>query len=231
MILILCVVIASVVSVHFNHNAAANKFAYFGYCATTPDQSPVYFSEVFSTGLNPNYAPDTTDIGNDFNEYLKGRFDFKSNANYAVACLLNNSMGQSQSDKRNYEAQMRQANKQVIEVEWGYTPGAGSMTTPRPGTARPIINTDPVDHTFCFSDAYQQTVYFTGPQATPPPVTMYSWINGFTQFLKGEYSFQGRVYCNMSTAQLGQRLVKAHLDGARAAGKKVVDELRKSIVN
>src|SRR5436189_6268980 len=109
MILILCVVIASVVSVHFNHNAAANKFAYFGYCATTPDQSPVYFSEVFSAGLNPNYAPDTTDIGNDFNEYLKGRFDFKSNASYAVACTEGNSMGESQSARSDYEAKIRQA--------------------------------------------------------------------------------------------------------------------------
>src|SRR5262245_64390863 len=79
------------------------------------------------------------------------------------------------------------------------------------------------DHTFCVSDVYQNTVYFTGPVATPPPVSMSYWVSGFTQFLKGKYSFQGRVYCNMGTADIGRRLVNAHLDGARAAGRKVIE--------
>jgi hypothetical protein len=49
------------------------------------------------------------------------------------------------------------------------------------------------------------------------------WLNGFTQFLKGKYSFQGRVYCNMGTTERARRLVNAHLDGSRAAGRRVIE--------
>ena len=112
-------------------------------------------------------------------------------------------MSEAQSGKRGYEMQMRQGNSQIVDVEWNYKPEPGRLSpVPRPGAPRAFgVITPQADHTFCISDSYQNTVYVTGPTATPPPVTMYSWINGFTQFLKGKYSFVGRVYCNMGTAE------------------------------
>ena len=222
-VLIFSLVIVSVVSIHFSNNAAATQSAAFGYCASTPDQTTMYFSEVFSLGPNLDLAFDPTSIQNEYNEYLKGRFDFKSNSNYGVGCLTNTTMSQVQSMKRDYEMQMRQRNKQLIEVDWVYRPEPGRIGAAVPQhTIRPV-STAQADHTFCISDVDQNTVYFTGPVATPPPVSMSYWLNGFTQFLKGKYSFQGRVYCNMGTTESARRLVNAHLDGSRAAGRKVIE--------
>src|SRR5262249_29730971 len=182
------------VAVYFSHHATATQTSVC-YCASSAGQSAVYMSEIFNTGISVDLAPDSTPIQNEYNEYLKGRFDFKSNANYPVACPIFNNMSLAQSSKRNYEMQMRQGNNQIVEVEWNYKPEPGRVSPPpRPGTARPYgaITAQP-DHTFCISDSYQNTVYSTGPIVTPPPVAMYQWVNGFTQFLKGKYSFGGRV--------------------------------------
>ena len=114
----------------------------------------------------------------------------------------------------------------VVELEWNYRPEPGTATAAIaaiPQHRMPRVNTAQADHTFCISDVYQNTVYVTGPVATPPPVAMYAWANGFTDFLKEKYSFQGRVYCNMGTPEGAQRLVNAHLDGSIAAGRKVVE--------
>ena len=222
---VFCVLILSVASVHFSHNAAATQASSFGYCASTPNGGDVYFSEIFNAGPTVYITRDTTPIQNEYNEYLKGRFDFKSNASYGVGCPLFYNMGQAQSGKQSYEMQIRQGNKHIVEVDWAYRPAPGSMVpAPRPGvpSASGVVTPQP-DQTFCISDVDQNTVYVTGPNATPPPVTMSSWINGFIDFLKGKYSFQGRVYCNMGTVESARRLINAHSDGARAAGRKVVE--------
>jgi hypothetical protein len=220
-ILTFCVVILSVVSIHFSNNAAPIATDLFGYCASSPDQSAVYFSQVFDIGPTISVTRDTTPVQNEYNEYLKGRFDFKSNAAYAAGCPLFENMSMAQSAKRDQEIQMRQGH-QIVEVEWNYIPAPGQTTISVPSHAMPRTITAQPDHTFCVSDTYQGTVYFTGPVASPPPVAMYQWSNGFTQFLKSKYSFEGRVYCNMGTAESGRRLVNAHLDGSRAAGRRVV---------
>lgn len=223
-VLIVSVVILPVICIHFSHNAAATQTA-LGYCAAGPDQSAVYITEIFNTGLSLDVAHDSTPIQSEYSEYLKGRFDFKSDGSYTVTCPFFNSMGQAQSSKQNYEAQMRQGNNQIVEVEWDYRPEPGRAgPVRRPGTpsASGPITPQP-DHTFCISDSSQNTVYFTGPIATPPPVVMSSWVNGFTQFLNGKYAFHGRVYCNMGTAETARRLVNAHLDGARAGSRRVVE--------
>lgn len=219
------VVILSVVFVYFSNSAVATQTS-FAYCASTPDHSDVYITEIFNTGLSVNLVYDSNAIQNEYNEYLKGRFDFKSNSNFAVTCPFFESMSRAQSSKQSYEMQMRQGNNHIVDVEWVYKQGPGSIVAvvPRPGAPRASgVMTPQPDHTFCISDTYQNTVYVTGPVATPPPVAMYQWINGFTDFLKGKYSFQGRVYCNMGTNESARRLINAHLDGSRAAGKKVVE--------
>ena len=223
-VLILCALTVSVLSIHFSDNAAATQTHLFGYCYSTPDQATIYFTQVFDLGSDLNITNDPYSIQNEYSEYLKGRFDFKANANYPVACQMLANMSQAQSMRRDYETQMRQEHKQIVQVEWTYRlPGHAISSVPwQAHTIRPV-NTAQADHTFCISDLYEDTVYFTGPVATPPPVTMSSWINGFTQFLKGKYSYRGQVYCNMGTAESARRLVSAHLEGSRAAGRKVVD--------
>lgn len=224
-VLISCAVILAVVSIHFSDNVSAGPTGYLAYCASSSNDSAVYVTQIFDTGLNLNLYYDSNPIQNEYNEYVKGRFDLQSNSNLAVNCPLFVTASQAQTSRQNYESQMRQGNKQVVEVEWTYRPErpGAVVSVGRPGHTATGGLISQADHTFCISDAYQNTVYFTGPVATPPPVTMSSWINGFTQHLKGKYSFSGRVNCNMGTSASAQRLVDAHLDGSRAAGRRVVD--------
>src|SRR5439155_23147478 len=49
------------------------------YCASDTGQPVVYFSEVFDTGLHKYGFNDDQPVDNEFNEYLKGRFDFNGN--------------------------------------------------------------------------------------------------------------------------------------------------------
>ncbi len=222
-VLIVSVVVLSVVSIHFSHNAATTQTAP-GYCASGPDRSSVYFSQIFDTGFSVYTGHDSRQIENEYTEYLKGRFDFKNSSSFAVACPFFSNLGQAQSSKQNLEMQMRQGSNQIVEVEWDYKPEPGRVDPrPRPGVPSAAGTITPqADHTFCISDAYQNAVYFTGPVATGQSVSMSEWNIGFTQFLKGKYSFQARVYCNMGTAETARRLVNAHLDGARAGGRRVV---------
>jgi len=224
-VLILGAVILSVVSTDFTGRATATQASLLAYCASSPDQSDIYISQIFNTGFDPAVNQDSNPIQNEYIEYLKGRFDVKSNSNFPVACPLFLNISQAQSMRQNYETQMRQGNKHIVELEWNYRPvqSTGTAITAIPQHRMPRVNTSQADHTFCISDVYQNTVYVTGPVATPPPVAMYAWANGFTDFLKGKYSFEGRVYCNMGTNESARRLVNAHLDGSRAAGRKVVE--------
>jgi hypothetical protein len=178
-VLIVSVVILPVVFIHFSHNAAATQTA-VGYCAAGPDHSRVYITEIFNTGfsLDPGYS--SSPIQNEYNEYLKGRYDFKSDTSYVVTCPLFNNIGEAQSSKRNYEIQMlRDGNNRIVKVEWDYKPDPGRVNPVRrpgaPSAAGPI--TKQADHTFCISDSYQNTVYSTGPVASGQSVVMSSWIN------------------------------------------------------
>jgi hypothetical protein len=223
-VLLFSLALLSLVSVHFRPNAAASQTGLLGFCASGLDQSPIYITQIFNTGLNPAYVADTQPLQNEYSEYLKGRFDIKSNSPFSVACTVSLTMSQAQSGKNYYETQARQGNKQIVEIEWGYRaePGAAPAMT-QPGHSVTHVTAAPADRMFCVSDPYQGTVYFTVPVATTPPVAVYQWVNGFTAFLKNKYSFDGRVFCNMGSAVGARRLVNAHLDGSRAAGHRVVD--------
>src|ERR1044071_4004308 len=87
-VLIFCVLILSVFSTHFSDNAAATQTRVVGYCYSTPDQATLYFTQVFDLGSDLNITNDPYSIQNEYSEYLKGRFDFKANANYPVACQM-----------------------------------------------------------------------------------------------------------------------------------------------
>src|SRR2546428_6935821 len=84
------------------------------FCASDTGQPVVYFSEVFDTGLHKYGFHDDQPVDNEFNEYLKGRFDFKGNETYPVGCPFFDSVSQAEASKRDLENQMRQANKQAV---------------------------------------------------------------------------------------------------------------------
>jgi hypothetical protein len=194
------------------------------YCASDTGQSVVYFSEVFNTGLRKYGFHDDRPIANEFNEYLKGRFDFKGNETYPAGCPFFDSVSQAETGKRDLENQMRQASKQVIEVNWGFKPNEVEIALSAAPRTEREANGPPrprPTHTWCLSDTYQGTVYSTGPFDTDQ--NWAQWYQGFNRFLKEKYSFPGRVECKVTTLDDAHRLMNARAEGARAADRKVVD--------
>ena len=194
------------------------------YCASDTGQPVVYFSQVFDTGLHKYGFHDDRPLANEFNEYLKGRFDFKGNEDHPVGCPLFDSVSQGEASKRDFQNQMRQANKQLVEVKWGYTPNEVEIALSAAPRTEKEANGPPrprPTHTWCLSDTYQGAVYSTGPFDTDQ--NWAQWYQGFNRFLKEKYSFPGRVECKVTTLSDARRLMNARIEGARAAGRKVVD--------
>jgi len=59
-------VFVTLASVHFRNDTAASQSGLFGFCASGFDQSPVYITEIFNTGLNAAYVADTQPLQNEY---------------------------------------------------------------------------------------------------------------------------------------------------------------------
>jgi hypothetical protein len=123
-------------------------------------------------------------------------------------------------------SQMRQQNKQVVEVsDWNYMRDEvaikASLNTPR-GDSN-YVNVEgglPPDHMYCVSDTFNNTVYYadiiklTNPSVNPS--------SDYFRFLQQKYSFKGNFNCSAINEQQARLYLNARLAGARAGGKHVV---------
>ncbi len=122
---------------------------------------------------------------------------------------------------------MRQANKQIVEVDWKYVVDeeliAASYSNQGEDVTAVVQRKRKSDHTYCLSESAQGTLYTTGPVETGMATNLSLWYRGFDQFLKQKYSFKEQIYCNVGSRQEDERIIAARVAGARAAGKKVVN--------
>jgi hypothetical protein len=133
-----------------------------GYCASNVGQPIVYFSAIFDTKLVPQGRINTRPWGSEFNAYLMGRFDFKSNQNFGGSCI-GGRMADVQTSKRKLEDQVRQENKQVVELEWTYTPNPVEIALYKNNKDPETAPEQRPNSTYCLSDSYQGTFYYSGP--------------------------------------------------------------------
>ena len=198
-----------------------------GFCTTEPSGQVVYFSQIYDTRLKQPVKFSTNAIAQEFIEYLKGRYNFKSSSNFPASCSIFSNMTDAEAIKRKLEAQARQANRQVVQVDWRYVVDedlvAASYSYMGEDVAAVVAGRRKPDHMYCLSDSAQGTLYTTGPVEAGLGPNLHNWNRGFTQLLQQKYSFNGPVECNMGRVQELGRLVAARSEGARAAGKKVVD--------
>ena len=207
----------------FTNSAETHQATNFGYCLSDPGGSPVYFSNVIDFGTSG--LIDANPIANEFAEYLRGRFETRTSGPFGAQCAASAyNRQQGITMRRDYENQLRQSNKQIIEVDWSWVidPAVVASAGFQHRMPRPVEQ-GPVDNSFCFSESYAGTLYVAGPAQTGSSVSMGNFNIGFTQYLKQRYSFQGKVNCNMGTHPTAARLVAAHIQGARAANKNVVE--------
>ena len=197
-----------------------------GYCMCESGGS-VYFSAIYDTKLNQPVKFSSRVIAQEFVEYLKGRYDFSPQGSYPASCPIFGRMGDAEASKRDFQAKARQANKQVVEVEWKYVVDEEFVTASYSNIGEDVVAAvqGKRKHTYayCISDAAQGTLYTAGPVDTGQAVNLSLWYRGFDQHLRQKYGFKGQVFCNIGSAIDDKRLMEARVAGVRAAGKKVVD--------
>ena len=189
--------------------------------------SVVYFTPIYDIKLNQPVTFSSNVIAREFVEYLKGRYDFNAPGNFPAGCPFFGRLSDAEATKRKFEAQARQANKQVIEVDWSYVVDpdlvAASYSHMGEDIAAVVGRNRKPTNTYCVSDSAQGTLYTAGPVETGMSVNLSLWSRGFDQLLRQKYSFKGQVHCNIWNPQDAGRLMGARVAGARAAGKKIVN--------
>jgi hypothetical protein len=187
----------------------------------------VYFSPIYDLKLNQPVKFSSHVVAQEFVEYLKGRYDFSPQGNYPANCPVFGRLGDADASRRDFQAKARQANKQVIEVDWKYVVDEELVTASYSNMGEDVVavvqGKRKKTYTYCISDAAQGTLYTAGPVDTGQAVNLSLWYRGFDQHLRQKYGFKGQVFCNIGSAIDDKRLMDARIAGVRAAGKKVVD--------
>lgn len=152
---------------------------------------------MFDTKLNLPVRFSTNAVAREFTEYLKGRYDYNTTSNYPAACIVFRNIGEADTSKRDFQAPIRQANRQVVEVDWKYVVDedlvAASYSHQGEDIAAVVQMKRKPNHTYCLSDSAQGTLYTTGPVDTGTGPNMSLWYRGFDQFLREKYSFKERL--------------------------------------
>lgn len=223
----LCVIILLLLLPSTGKTAATMQRDAFGFCMTDSSDSVVYFSAIYDTKIKLPARIATNGIAREFIEYLMGRYNFKAGGNFPGACPNSGSFIEAEANKRNFETQARQLNRQIVEVDWKWSADdemiAASLQNSEEDVFAQVARKRKPTHTYCVSDSAQGTLYTAGPIDTGTGVNLSFWYRGFSQHLRQKYSYTGEVFCNVGSPQEDARIMGARIAGARAAGKKIVD--------
>jgi hypothetical protein len=198
-----------------------------GYCASEVGRPIVYYTTIFDTKLNPKVPIDAGTIQGEFHEYLKGRYDYKNSGNYPVQCSVLPSVAEAEAHKGRVLGTAPAASKQV-EVDWKYRPDTAWATTSltyvrEQGSSGSAPPREPPDFGYCFAGppegALQVSAVFDGK----PTVNLAQWQIDFSKYLGPKKGFIGTVSCRNGSKGQAERMVNARIDGARAAGREVVE--------
>lgn len=194
-----------------------------GYCASTLDQSIVYFSNIFDANIKARTKISTQPLNFAFKNYLIEEYDFKSSSNFPANCALFDTLSQAEANKRQLEAQAQQAMKQVVEVNWNPGPLA---EVPQGDESVAVGPTGPPPtHTFC-AVGHESTMYFSAVFDTAGALVNPKWNDAFNEFLNKRYGFRAEVEATcttLNTVREAERILNARVGGARAGSRKAVE--------
>src|SRR6476646_10021053 len=118
---------ATVIIFSPTHSKARQSATVWGWCMSDTSAPTVYFGGPFDSGMTAKTPTfNALSLGRQFAEYIKGRFDTKGDPSGVTAASCGkgvNSVDQAAASQRMRDviAQMRQQNKQVLEVsDWHY---------------------------------------------------------------------------------------------------------------
>jgi len=202
---------------------AQNAETINSYCVSDIGGPAVYFSQAFDTGLKAGPRNDMGPIAQEFLQYLKGRFGYTSNSNYPVSCAEGASPAGIGADRARLEGQVRQQQKQAVEVDWKFViDTAAAMASARTGSQK-IPAAPPPDHGVCVSDVFTAPQYVSSEFDAVAPVAVYQWVQAWSKFLGDKYGAKGAVQCYLVSLGQAGRIAKARIDGARAGNRNAVE--------
>lgn len=209
------------------HTTATQSGTIWSWCVSDPSYPTIYFSRPFDSGMSAKPRVfNGLSLGRQFAEYIQGRFDIKGNASCGHGA---NSVDQAAALQRVQEfmAQMRQQNKQIVEVtDWNYLRDEiaikASFATPTEhGAYVDIEGGLPSDHIYCIAGPFNNTIYYAEPIALANP--SYNPSIGYFKLLQQKYSFKGDSRCPILNEPHAKLYLNARLAGARAGGKQIVN--------
>lgn len=209
------------------HSSATQSATIWAWCMSDTSAPTVYFAGPFDSGMtakSPTF--NGLSLGRQFTEYLKGRYDTKGNASCGHGV---NSVDQAAASQRMREvmAQMRQQNKQIVELsDWSYLRDEVAIKAAfnAPRGQGDYVNVEgglPPDHIYCVTDTFNNTVYYAEPIAWTNPSNNPS--SDYFRFLQQKYSFKGNFNCSGINEPQAKLYLNSRLAGARAGGKQVVN--------
>ena len=209
------------------HSTATQADTVWVWCMSDTSAPTVYFTGPFDSGLSARSTTfDTTSLGRQFAEYLKGRFDTKGNATCGRGATGVDQPNALQT-MHQLMAQQRAQNKQVVEVsDFKYvrdeTAIKATFSPSREGnTYNAAAAGLRTDHIYCVSGSFNNTVYYADVIANPNPSS--NPTPDYFKFLQQKYSFRGDLACPILNETQAKLFLNARLTGARAAGRQVVN--------
>lgn len=191
------------------------------YCSSGLDGPVVYFSNILDANSQARSKISILPLNFAFKNYLVEEYDFKSSAPYSIGCRFFETLSEAEANKRQLVSQARQANKQVVEVNWNPGP---IIEVPQADESVAIGPKEPAPtHTIC-AVGHETTTYFSAvfdsSGARPNP----AWDDAFNDFLMKKYGANGLATCTiMSTVREAERLLKDRVTGLRVNNHKAVE--------
>src|SRR5690242_5739521 len=225
--ILLLVLVFTAIVVLPNHSTATQSETVWVWCESDTSAPTVYFTGPFDSGLSVRSTTfDTTSLGRQFAEYLKGWFNTKGDATCGQGA---NTVDQSAAlqTMRQLMTQARSQNKQVVELsDFKYvrdeTAIKATFSPSREGnTYNAVAAGLRNDHIYCVTGPFNSTVYYAevvplaNPSSNPTP--------DYFKFLQQKYSFKGDLACPILNEPQAKLYLNARLAGARSGAMKIVN--------
>jgi len=207
-----------------------------GYCATLTSDSVVYVTPVFDTKLKAGSPYRSQLMGLEYNQYIKGRFDYAHSDPHSATCGSYETVMQAESGRQTLELQVTRANGRVVPVTWAYQPDSAEVqfsfnAQPSEGGYGPAYKLGPNDKGFCVTESFSTPMYISSVFDLPTP-GLGEAPRAWTKFLAAKYGYKGQgvdptkqnpTHCGDGGWGDPARMVRARIAGAKAAGRKIVE--------
>ncbi|HUA00725.1 MAG TPA: hypothetical protein VMB02_10365 [Candidatus Aquilonibacter sp.] len=245
--MLLAVPAAAAQTSHASTSHQTTSQSYYFCVSESRSNAPTYISPIVlqDIGARGEYIVSIeADLKKSFGGFLAMHYGYAG----TISCTTQNSESWIESYRKQRIEALRSHGFQVVEADWTYAGprtvaqgGADVSATPAPAGAgqadscddtvvnhdltirRPGCGAPKVSYVVCSASDSSATAYVSATFAVTA-LDAATWANAFSQFLAGEYSYEGGgVGCADISLASAQTYLKNRVIGLRANGKRVVE--------